>query len=94
MIEMIGKPKFRSGLRRLAAAVNKTRRKPCANRRHPSLAQRVAVPVIAAKSGGYLRIVASHLQGREEKLRDPTVPRRNWMIGGFQGRVKGDTHSI
>ena len=93
MIEVIGKPKLRSSLRRLAAAANKTRRKPCADRRHPSLAQRVAAPVIAAKSGGYQGVVASHPQGREEQLRDPSVSRRNWMIGRFQRRVKGDTHS-
>jgi hypothetical protein len=81
-------------LRRLAAAANKTRRKPRADRRHPSLAQRVAVPVKTAESGGYQSIVASHSQGREEKLRDHSVSRRNWMIGGLQRRVKGDTHSI
>jgi hypothetical protein len=80
-------------LRRLAAAANKTRRKPCADRGHPSLPRRVAAPVVAAKSGGYLRIVASHPQGREEKLRDPSISRRNWMIGRFQRRVKCDTHS-
>jgi hypothetical protein len=32
------------------------------------------VPVIATESGGYQSIVASHSQGREEKLRDSTVP--------------------
>src|SRR5438477_8524893 len=62
MVNVIGKPKLGGSLRRLAAAANKTRRKPCADRRHPSLAPRVTVPIIAAKSGGYLRIVASHPQ--------------------------------
>src|ERR1700680_666884 len=83
MIEVIGKPKLRSSLRHLAAAANKTRRKPCADRRHPSLAKRVAAPVIAAKSRGYQSIVASHSQGREEQLRHLSVTRRNWMIGRF-----------
>jgi hypothetical protein len=53
----------------------------------------VAAPVIAAKSGGYQGVVASQPQGREEQLRDPSISRRNWMIGRFQRRVKCDTHS-
>src|SRR5438874_7069452 len=47
MIEVIGKPKLRSSLRRLSAPANKTGRKLGAERGHPSLAQRVAAPVIA-----------------------------------------------
>jgi hypothetical protein len=66
MIEVIGKPKLRGSLRRLAAAANKTRRKLRANKGHPRLAQRIAAPVIAAESGGYQGVVASHPQGREE----------------------------
>src|SRR5260370_28591005 len=93
MIKVIGKPKLRSSVRRLAAPAKKTRRKSCADRGYPSLAHRVAAPVIAAKSGGYQDVVASHPQGREEELRDPSVSRKNWMIGRFQRRVKGDTHS-
>jgi hypothetical protein len=93
MIEVVGKPKLWSSLRRLEAAADKAGRKSRADRRHPRLAQRVAAPVIAAKSGGYEGVVASHPQGREEQLRDLSVPRRNWMIGRFQRRIKGDTHS-
>jgi hypothetical protein len=93
MIEVIGEPELWSSLRRFAAAADKAGCKSCADSCHPSLAQWIAAPVVAAKSGGYQRIVASRPQGREEQLRDPSISRRNWMIGRFQRSVKCDAHS-
>src|SRR6516164_11768477 len=88
MVKMIGKPEFRSGFWSRAPAADKMGRKAAADGRQPSLTPLVAMPVIAAKSRCYERIVASQPQRLKEQLRDPAVSRGNWVIRRFQWSIE------
>lgn len=76
------------------AAPKKAAREAPAEDAQASLKQAITAPVIAAKSGGYKRVVPSKPEGREEELRYSTVAGRDRVIRRFQRRVKSDTQSV
>jgi hypothetical protein len=75
-------------------AAEKTPGVPIAKRRQSSLMKRIATSLVAAKARSKERVVSGNPQRREEQLRDPTVSRRNRMIGRLERCVEGDAHSL
>ncbi len=59
----------------------------------PSLPEGIATTVVAAKAGDEQRLVSGHADSFKKKLRHSAVPRRDWVVGWLQGRVKGDAHA-